>query len=190
MNVVILLSTGPHYLVASRGGTTRSYYSNNKYYVADNLNYRLTIKPETDGDTVTIYNKRREKFRVEVPYSLSMERIVIDGLDSILYSRNSGEAEPACLSEERPCCAMSSDGLTVENSSDVRDSDAFTCSASFAILMASMETDCFANWPRSMFKMRSTKYEDLHSTLDFDYDATQVGIGQITNELTLTEVTI
>ena len=68
------------------------------------MNYKLTIKPQTVDETVTIYNKRREKFRVEVPHALILEDIVIDSLDSILYSHSHDTADPECLSEERQCC--------------------------------------------------------------------------------------
>ena len=93
-----MLTDGDHYLVASRGGTTKTYYQNNKYYVEDNLNYKLTIKPKNETD-VTIYNKRREKFRVEVPKAFTMDNITIDSLDSILYSHDTAETDPECLSE-------------------------------------------------------------------------------------------
>ena len=42
------------------------------------------------------------------------------------------------------------------------------CKPSFE---TSMEMDCFANWPRSLFKLETKKYEDLVSSSDASYDA-------------------
>ena len=53
-----------------------------------------------------------------------------------------------------------------------------------------MEMDCFANWPRSLFKLRSKRYEDIVDSSDAAYDASQVGEGQIQNKVTLTQVTV
>ena len=99
--------------MASRGGTTKTFYKNNKYLVEDNLNFKLTIKPELDGDVVTIYNKRREKFKIDVPAEFEAERIIIDSIDSILYSHSEDEDNPTCLNEERQCCEISDDGASV-----------------------------------------------------------------------------
>ena len=38
-----------------------------------------------DDGVITIYNKNRELFTVEVPVSLTMTNIKIDSLDSILF---------------------------------------------------------------------------------------------------------
>jgi len=60
------------------------------------------------SDTVTIINKRREKFRIEVPVSLTLENIVIDSLDSVLHTQDADTDLPACLSEYRTCCELNS----------------------------------------------------------------------------------
>ena len=143
----------------------------------DNLNYALTIKPLmcsmdesltddtcfdtlSSSDTVTINNKRREKFRMEVPVSLTLENITIDSLDSVLHTQASGTDLPACLSEYRQCCELDSDGVVQNSSEEALDTDTFSCSDSFDTLFTTMETDCFANWPRSLFKMRLTDDND------------------------------
>ena len=199
VDVTIYLGDSDHYLLASRGGTFKTYYVNNLYYVEDNLNYNITILPwhsndflalslddldgngllddyeeydSTVGNTVTIYNKRREKFKIDVPYGFTMERITIDSLDSILYSHDQDESDPDCLSEERQCCTISDDDV-VEN---VSDSDTFSCSDSFTILMDSMETDCFANWPRSMFKLRTVTDDDGYGLIKNTFDLKEVTI--------------
>ena len=53
----------------------------------------------------------------------------------------------------------------------MRDYDTFSCSDSFQVLLNSMEMDCFANWPRSLFKLETKKYEDLVSSDDASYDS-------------------
>ena len=47
--------------------------------------YNVTSDICTDGD-ITIFNKNRELFYIEVPVLLNMEHIIIDSLDSVLYS--------------------------------------------------------------------------------------------------------
>lgn len=88
----------------SRGGSTLPFYTRSQYLSGGNLNYAVTIKPlvcskvtselllqsmcfdsiAESSNTVTIYNKRREKLRFDVPVSLTLTNIVIDGIDSIL----------------------------------------------------------------------------------------------------------
>ena len=109
----------------------------------------------TAASTVTLHNKRREKFRLDVPASLTLAGVVIDGLDSVLHTQSLGTPLPACLSERRACCRLNPSTGVVTNE-DAADDATFSCAASFAGLFDTMEADCFANWPRSLFKMRMT----------------------------------
>ena len=96
----------PHYL---RSQNIASY----------NLNYALTIKPlacsvnpsasantcyeslDDSSSRVTLYNKRREKLKFDVAISLTMQSIIIDGIDSILHTQKLQTGLPSCLSERR-----------------------------------------------------------------------------------------
>ena len=176
VQVTIHLFKGDHFVMETRGGSTLPHYSANHYRGAgNNLNYALTIKPlecsqvpaapsntcfqsmTASTSFVTIHNKRREKLKFDVPISLTLSNIVIDSIDSILHTQNLGTPLPACLSERRSCCLLDPGTDTISNAST---SDTFKCADSFTQLFTTMETDCFANWPRSLFKMRLTDADD------------------------------
>ena len=57
--------------------------------------------PATSLSNVTVYNKKREKFRIGVGLSVTLEHIVIDSIDSILQTQVLGTPKVACLNEYR-----------------------------------------------------------------------------------------
>ncbi len=94
--VTIYLTTGSHYAIRDRGDTSFQFQHTSLKGV-DNLNYAITISPIpcskslanvqsvcTDGQVI-IYNKQRELFEIQVPANLTLNRVIIDSLDSILY---------------------------------------------------------------------------------------------------------
>ena len=113
------------------------YYKPTEFYAGDNLNYEVTIKPvatvSSASDAITIYNKKRERFRLDVPVKLTLEGVVIDSIDSILHSQTTGTALPDCLSERRICCKLTIATDTVENY-DSADTGTFSCGDSFDTL--------------------------------------------------------
>jgi hypothetical protein len=83
----------------------------------DSLNVALTIKPETDGATVTIYNQAGGNFKLPVSRSLTLENLIIDSLDSIAtpvsetafgndYSSDFSQAYDSCWSNRETCCEV------------------------------------------------------------------------------------
>lgn len=158
---------GDHYVLEKRGSTSL-YYQPTLYYGNDNLNYEVLIKPLRcsvaagdvchDTETVTIYNKRREKFRLDVPVKLTLSGVILDSIDSILHYQLQGTALPDCLSERSTCCTVDAANSILVNSDS--DETSFSCTESFQYFFETMESDCFANWPRSLFKMRLTNSND------------------------------
>jgi hypothetical protein len=61
---------------------------------------------------VTIYNKQREQFSIDVPVSLKLENVKIDSLDSLLYQNGTTNS---CLSKREKCCKISSSGNSIES---------------------------------------------------------------------------
>lgn len=76
--------------------------------------------------------------------------MTIDSADSILHTQVLGTAKPKCLSEYRQCCLYRAELLKIDNYLD-SDYGLFDCFSSFKLLANSMEFDCFANWPMSLF---------------------------------------
>jgi hypothetical protein len=88
----------------------------------DSLNVDLTIKPQVDGDAVTIHNKLGGNFKIPVSRSLTIESITIDSLDSIvppitqtMFEDNFGSdwslAYDSCWSDRySSCCTMDENG--------------------------------------------------------------------------------
>lgn len=100
---------------------------------------------------IKVYNKKRERLRFDVPAKLTLQGIVIDSIDSVLHSLAD---VPACLSLREKCCEFNSSTNTVDTVGAGLDGS--LCQSAFDTLFSTMEVDCFANWPRSMFKMRLT----------------------------------
>lgn len=69
-------------------------------------------------ETVTIYNKLRERFQFHVYAHLQLMNIVIDSMDSILPLGSK------CLSEKRPCCVLNNpESEASQYKADVTDFD-------------------------------------------------------------------
>jgi hypothetical protein len=132
VTINIYLFVGDHYVIRDRGDT-ELLYKPTLYKPNDNLNYYLTIQPlfctySTDefditdyctNDVVTIYNKNREQFTVEVALSLTLTNIKIDSLDSVLFSLDSDVYDTSCLSERATCCLIEDDLLSSVDSSGI-----------------------------------------------------------------------
>ena len=91
--------------------------------------------------------------RIDVPKSLTLQGVIIDGIDSILHTQKLGTPLPDCLSERRQCCSLNADTGAISNKDP---SDNFSCKESFDLLFTTLETECFANSPHTLFKMRMT----------------------------------
>jgi hypothetical protein len=98
-------------------------------------------------EVVTIYNKNRELFEINVPSELHINNIKIDSLDSILYSLS--VLSDSCIDERSQCCQMSDEGVisTIDGSSS-------DCEDAIAEYLESLEAKCLVNQPRSLFKMQ------------------------------------
>lgn len=59
------------------------------------------LKDFCTEDQITIYNKQRDRFSIEVPRGISLFNIHIDSLDSVLFEL---PVLPKCLKEMRNCC--------------------------------------------------------------------------------------
>eukprot|EP00347_Sterkiella_histriomuscorum_P021660 403333207 len=96
-----------HYLLR----TSRDFYQP-LFYERDSQNLKLIIKPDPstvdEGEKITIFNKRRDKFQLRVGRGLTIENIIIDSLDSILPIDKDGNG---CLKRKEKCCEMGSDGV-------------------------------------------------------------------------------
>ena len=116
--VNIYLTRGSHYAIQDRKDTNLQFQHTSLKGV-NNLNYALTISPIpcsknlanvqsicTD-EQITIYNKQRELFEIEVPANLTLDRVIIDSLDSILFDTNE-----ACLEKRENCCSISDNVVT------------------------------------------------------------------------------
>ena len=104
------------------------------------MNYELTVKPlmcsenttldpdtecfdtETSSTTVTVFNKRREKLRFDVPVKLTLSGVIIDSTDSILHSLSD---KPSCLGDRVTCCSLNESTGEMEN--EDADLDASAC---------------------------------------------------------------
>lgn len=122
-----------HYLLRDRGDSSE-IYSPTQYYDPYNLNYEVYINPvgctpsaTCNSSPVTIYNKRREAFILDVAVKLHMRNIIIDSIDSILPSSTS------CLGQRRVCCSISNTTNSVVNTLSTDTS--FSCSSAFSNLM-------------------------------------------------------
>ena len=152
VEITIHLFKNDHYILWTRGGSdgdksTLPYYTGTQFVSGDgdNLNYELKIKPLlceiepdiltvsqcytslSESDQVTIYNKKKERFRMDVPVTLTLENVAIDSLDSILHTQAPSTSVPTCLSSREQCCSMTtnSDGVTVTLES--ADADSYSC---------------------------------------------------------------
>ena len=96
---------------------------------------------------MTIYNKNRELFEINVPSELHITNIKIDSLDSILYSLS--VLSDSCIDERSQCCQMSDEGVisTIYGSSS-------DCEDAIAEYLESLEAKCLVNQPRALFKMQ------------------------------------
>ena len=77
----------------------------------------------------------------------------------------SGTALPDCLSQPKQCCELDAANNSVRNFA-FSDDGTYSCSESFSLLYSTMETDCFANWPRSLFKMRLEEEQNSLSAIN------------------------
>lgn len=98
-------------------------------------------------DVVTVYNKNRELFTIEVPVSLTVSKIKIDSLDSVLFSVDPEVwTDVDCLRERVQCCSISDGVISSVYGSSV-------CEDALAEYLLSEESQCLSNVPRAMFKM-------------------------------------
>ena len=114
---------------------------------------------------VTLINKRREKFRLDIANKLVIKNVTIDSLDSVLMSKDglTDDTEAnTCLKTRERCCGTfseSTDATTGVVTTTLSNYDTsvttYSCNDAFTDLKASFEFDCYANWPdRAMFEMR------------------------------------
>jgi len=120
------------------------------------LNYALTISPipcsknlanvesVCTNEQVTVYNKQRELFEIEVPANLTLHKVIIDSLDSILY-----DTKDSCLEKRVNCCQISNNVVTTVPDATV----AGACEKAILTFQKSFESNCIVNKPRTMFKM-------------------------------------
>ena len=80
--------------------------------------------PEQCGDRVTIFNKMRERFEIQMQFAMKLENITIDSADSVLPFGS------PCLSEYRQCCKHVPDLGIVNFSPKFNDS----CASNFTAL--------------------------------------------------------
>eukprot|EP00347_Sterkiella_histriomuscorum_P011673 403371551 len=103
-----------HYLLR----TARDFYQP-LLFERDSQSLKLIIKPDPltveEGQKITIFNKRRDKFQLRVGRGLTLENIIIDSLDSVLPIDQDGNG---CLKRKENCCEMGSDGFISSNFND------------------------------------------------------------------------
>lgn len=150
---------GDHFILRDRLDTLL-VYEPTLYKPDDNLNYALTIQPLpcsyvsdydlTDyctDEVVTIYNKNRELFSIDVPVSLTISDIKIDSLDSVLFSVDPDVwSDVSCLREREQCCEITEGIVTSVDGSSV-------CEDALAEYLLSSEAECNTNVARALFKM-------------------------------------
>lgn len=150
VEITIHLYRGDHFLVENRFDALNIYTA--KEAKDDfSLNLDLTIKPLAcdhilyDGSVldldhctgtngvvgkkvvpVTVYNKIRERFQMEVLQRLRVENVIFDSVDSILPFGT------PCLSEHRRCCMVT--GLAVESYNPAKEEE---CESHFNALQLS-----------------------------------------------------
>lgn len=159
--VIIHLFKGDHYAVENRFDALNIYIERDAVDLHA-LNVDVHIKPlscshkpasaasvdaslcAAEDETVTIYNKIRERFRMEVFAKLKLERVVIDSLDSVLPFGS------PCLSEYRPCCKAVGDSFQDPGIGEYDASRPAGCAMHFKKL--NLSDDCQVGEPRTMFK--------------------------------------
>ena len=85
--------------------TMQPFYCDSDYTGADTTGCLSDIT-----EKVTIFNKHREFFQLEVGAGLALKNLIIDSLDSIV---DSTETIPSCLSSLMPCCKIDTDSQSI-----------------------------------------------------------------------------
>ena len=145
---------------------TSAYITTYGSSICVNTQADLTEAKALDGTAlVTLINKRREKFRIDIANRLTLTNVKIDSLDSVLMSKDGltdTSTAATCLTERKRCCGVftgSKDATTSKVTTSLSNTDttvtSYSCQDAFTALQNSFEFDCYANWPdRSMFEMR------------------------------------
>ena len=109
VTINIYLFAGVHYSIKDRG-SAYEVYTPTQYYDALNLNYIMNIQPLNctympagvtnttsvcNTKRITLMNKKRELFVIQVAVKLNFTNVIIDALDSILPTGTT------CLNDRR-----------------------------------------------------------------------------------------
>jgi hypothetical protein len=92
---------------------------------------------------------------MQVGAGLRLENIVIDSIDSVLYSGQALGLNTACLAERTPCCFV--DELGAVGSYD----GSTKCEDSLVEYQLSGEAQCLFNYPRAMFSMQLNAEQEV-----------------------------